>query len=128
MVAGQVMIIFLGGSAFSVTHLNGPQWGYSLVLGALSLPMAVIIRLIPDPFVAKFLPPRWRKRLLPKEAVLKENPAQRYTLEQRSLSFIKTIRGGRLNSVKFKLDDMRDHAGHEGDDRLAGAISGVTVS
>jgi Ca2+-transporting ATPase len=114
------MIIFLGGRAFSVTRLNGAQWGYSLVLGALSLPMAVIIRLIPDPFVAKFLPPRWRKRLLPEEAGSGENLARRYPLEQRSLSFIKTVRGGRLNSVKFELDDMQDHAGHEGDDKLAG--------
>ena len=56
MVGGQIMIIFVGGEAFHVTPLNGAQWGYSVVLGALSLPMAVIIRVIPDKWVAKFLP------------------------------------------------------------------------
>ena len=48
MIGGQVTIIFIGGRAFSVRQLNGAQWAYSIILGALSLPIAVIIRLIPD--------------------------------------------------------------------------------
>ena len=113
MVGGQIMIIFIGGRAFSVTPLNGPQWAYSLVLGALSLPMAVIIRLIPDAFVAKFLPPSWQKWLLPEEAVSEKDVA-RYKLNKRRLTFIKNIRGGRLNQLKFKIEDlMREHSHHD---------------
>jgi len=126
MVGGQIMIIFIGGRAFSITRLNGPQWGYSLVLGALSLPMAVVIRLIPDAFIAEFLPPSWRHKLVPEEDVSDKEVA-RYAMNKRNLTFIKNIRGGRLNQLKFKLESIRDHY-HHGDDRLAGAISGMTVT
>ncbi|KAG9247718.1 hypothetical protein BJ878DRAFT_553797, partial [Calycina marina] len=36
MIGGQIMIIFVGGKAFHVRPLNVAQWGYSVVLGALS--------------------------------------------------------------------------------------------
>jgi P-type Ca2+ transporter type 2C len=48
MIGGQILIIFIGGRAFSVIQLNRAQWAYSIVLGALSIPIGVIIRLIPD--------------------------------------------------------------------------------
>jgi Ca2+-transporting ATPase len=56
MIGGQTMIIFVGGVAFQVTRLNGAQSGYSIVLGFLSLPVGMIIRLIPDELVRKCLP------------------------------------------------------------------------
>ena len=43
----QVLIINVGGEAFSIIRLNGVQWAVSVVLGLLSLPFGVIIRLIP---------------------------------------------------------------------------------
>jgi Ca2+-transporting ATPase len=48
MVGGQVTIIFIGGQPFSITRITGVQWAICLVLAALSLPMAVLIRLFPD--------------------------------------------------------------------------------
>lgn len=48
MISGQVLIVFIGGRAFSVTRLNLVQWAISIVLGVLSIPFGVIIRLIPD--------------------------------------------------------------------------------
>jgi hypothetical protein len=48
MVGGQILIAFIGGKAFSVTPLNKAQWAYSIVLGALSILVGVIIRVIPD--------------------------------------------------------------------------------
>ena len=48
MIGGQVLIVFVGGQAFSVASLTGVQWAISLVLGLLSLPVGVLIRLIPD--------------------------------------------------------------------------------
>jgi len=53
MVGGQILIVFVGGKAFSVTRLSGAQWAYSVVLGALSIPVGAIIRLIPNDFVRR---------------------------------------------------------------------------
>jgi P-type Ca2+ transporter type 2C len=55
-VTGQVLIVSFGGSALSATRLSGIQWVVSLVLGAMCLPVAVLIRLIPNSFIKKFLP------------------------------------------------------------------------
>lgn len=53
MVGLQVVIVFFGGQAFSIVRINGIQWAVCLVLAALSLPWAVVIRLFPDPLFAK---------------------------------------------------------------------------
>jgi P-type Ca2+ transporter type 2C len=57
---GQIIIIFVGGKAFSVTRLNVEQWVTSVVLGLFSLPVGAIIRLIPNRFIEQLVPPRWR--------------------------------------------------------------------
>ncbi|KAI9827542.1 MAG: hypothetical protein M1832_004892 [Thelocarpon impressellum] len=112
LVAGQVMIIFIGGQAFSVKRLNGAQWIYSVVLGALSMPVAVLIRLIPDKFVKKILPARMQRRNMPQVVVSDED--QRFEWNQgleeirNELTFLKKIRGGRLNQLKFKLQHPRE--------------------
>lgn len=55
MVGGQIIIIEFGGAAFQVTRLNGRDWGISLVIGFLAIPLGALIRLLPtDPF-ARFL-------------------------------------------------------------------------
>lgn len=102
------MIIFVGGRAFSVTRLNGVEWAVSLVLGFLSIPVAVIIRLIPDEFLRKLIPSSWkRKRSGPQLLISDEdrryewNPALEEIRDQ--LSFMKTVRGGRLRHLKYKL-------------------------
>lgn len=51
MIAGQILIIFFGSSAFSVVVINGNQWAICVIVAAFSLPAAVIIRYIPDEFV-----------------------------------------------------------------------------
>jgi Ca2+-transporting ATPase len=51
MVVGQVLIVFIGAAAFEVVRLNGAQWAISLVLGFLSIPVGILIRLIPDGWV-----------------------------------------------------------------------------
>lgn len=98
------MIIFVGGEAFKVVPLSGVQWAICLILGALSLPMAVIIRLIPDMWIGKLLPRFWRKSLAPElieaeEAKIKA--LQRRGSRPEDLSFIRSIRGGRSSSMKF---------------------------
>ncbi|KAI8317193.1 Calcium-transporting ATPase 2 [Colletotrichum sp. SAR11_240] len=40
--AGQVIIIFLGGEAFQVAPLTGAQWGWSLMFGVLTIPVGML--------------------------------------------------------------------------------------
>ena len=56
MVGGQVLIVFVGSTAFSVTRITGAQWGISLVLGFLSIPVGILIRLFPDAWVWACIP------------------------------------------------------------------------
>lgn len=52
----QVLIMFIGGSAFSVTRQTGPMWATALICGMLSLPWGVVIRIIPDEWVLAIFP------------------------------------------------------------------------
>ncbi|KAJ9609965.1 plasma membrane calcium [Cladophialophora chaetospira] len=111
-VGGQILIMFIGGQAFSINRINGAQWGYSLVLGALSMPIAVIIRLIPDELFAKLIPPMPRRKKRGPEFVLEDdekvqwNPALEDIREE--LQFLKKIRGGRISELTYKLQHPKD--------------------
>ncbi|KAI8597204.1 PMCA-type calcium-translocating P-type ATPase [Dissophora ornata] len=48
MVVFQVIIVEFGGAAFQTESLNGVQWVICILLGLLSIPVGVILRLIPD--------------------------------------------------------------------------------
>ncbi len=50
-IMGQVLIITFGGSALSTTRLSAREWAISLVLGITCIPVAVLIRLIPDELI-----------------------------------------------------------------------------
>jgi P-type Ca2+ transporter type 2C len=78
--AGQMIIIWFGGAAFDTTRLTGSQWGWSLLLGVLVIPLGALIRQIPDSYALAFfhfcrnvthpirraitkpLPERWRPK------------------------------------------------------------------
>lgn len=108
-IGGQVLIIFVGGQAFSITRLNGSEWAVSLILGVISIPVAVIIRLIPDEFVRRLIPTFWKRKKRQSPQVLVSDEDRRYEwnpgLEEirDQLTFIKTVRGGRLKHIKHKL-------------------------
>ncbi|KAJ5904063.1 ATPase P-type K/Mg/Cd/Cu/Zn/Na/Ca/Na/H-transporter [Penicillium tannophilum] len=113
-IGGQVLIIFVGGQAFSVKRLDqGSQWAVSLVLGAISLPIAVIIRLIPDSFASKLVPQFWHRKKAGPELVVSDedrryewNPALEEIRDQ--LAFIKIVRGGRLSHIRHKLQHPQE--------------------
>ncbi|KAH7395006.1 hypothetical protein DE146DRAFT_615139 [Phaeosphaeria sp. MPI-PUGE-AT-0046c] len=110
MIGGQTMIIFVGGVAFKVTPLNGAQWGYSIVLGFLSLPVGMIVRLIPDELVRKCIPEFFKRKRTP-EVVVSDEDYQwnQGLLEIRDeLAFIKRVRGGRLSNLKFKMQHPKE--------------------
>jgi len=149
MVAGQLIIIFFSSVAFVVVPLNGIQWAISIVLGFLSIPVGVIIRLIPDAWVRRtvsWVPlPEWVKRAKKSadadvEVGAAGLPFQDAMINVRSdLAFLKKVRGGRLRALKWtmvsKQDDsrapsrqpsmhpMRSAVGMPG--LLAASISGV---
>ncbi|KAF2275565.1 calcium-translocating P-type ATPase [Westerdykella ornata] len=109
MVGGQTMIVFVGGSAFSVTRINGPLWGYSIALGALSLVVGAIIRLIPDELVARCIPEFMKRKRTPELVVSDDFQWNQGLLEVREeLAFIKKVRGGRLSNLKFKVQHPRE--------------------
>jgi Ca2+-transporting ATPase len=55
MIGCQIMIMFVGGRAFSIERINGKDWGISIVLSALCLPWAVLIRVFPDLWFEKIV-------------------------------------------------------------------------
>lgn len=109
MIGGQTMIVFVGGAAFKVVQINGAQWAYSVVLGALSLVVGVIIRLVPDELVKRCIPNFFKKRSTPNIAVSDEYQWNEGLLEIRDeLAFIKRFRGGRLSNIKYKAQHPRE--------------------
>ena len=112
-VGGQILIIFVGGQAFSVERSNGAEWGCSLVLGALSILVAIVIRLIPDEALQRFAPLIQRHRnsslqvlVEDEERITEWNPALEEIREE--LNFLKRIRGGRMSALAYKLQHPRE--------------------
>ncbi|CAG8958661.1 hypothetical protein HYFRA_00011501 [Hymenoscyphus fraxineus] len=117
MVGIQIMIIFVGGAAFSIVRLNGAQWGYSVVLGFLSIPAGAVIRLIPDELVVRLIPEYIRNRPKKPELTISDEEEQfRFPKPladvKEELSFLKKMKGGRLNNLKFAMQQTRDDIIH----------------
>lgn len=74
-IAGQLIIISFGGSALSATRLNGVEWAISLSLGAISLLVGIIIRLIPNSIIRAILPIRCRQHLAPRGDIPHDGPS-----------------------------------------------------
>ena len=52
MVAGQIMIIFVGGAAFQIKRIDGTQWAICILCALPCLLWAVVLRYIPDRYAA----------------------------------------------------------------------------
>ncbi|KAK4235640.1 Ca2+-transporting ATPase [Achaetomium macrosporum] len=134
MVAGQVLIVFVGGAAFVVVRLNGVQWAISLMLGFLSIPVGILIRLVPDGWLracVRRVPslPRWRRktRETDEEASAGDNDGVAATgrdlesamfLVRDDLAFLKRVRGGRIAALSeaIAIRPTRSH-GEDGQRR-----------
>jgi P-type Ca2+ transporter type 2C len=107
------MIIFVGGKAFNVVHLNGAQWIYSIVLGFFSIPVGAVIRLIPDELLLRLIPTYMKQRPQRPE-VLVSDEEERFRFPKpladvrEELSFLKKVKGGRLNNLRFAMQQTRD--------------------
>ncbi|KAF4571338.1 hypothetical protein EYR36_008667 [Pleurotus pulmonarius] len=104
-VAIQILIVFVGGAAFQVTRMGGREWGISIALGVVSIPLGALIRLLPNgPFEKLFgtigLLGKSYKQVLPST-----NPDSEWnsaiTMVRDNLGAFANIRGGRLRSSSF---------------------------
>ncbi|KAK9245125.1 hypothetical protein V1506DRAFT_274454 [Lipomyces tetrasporus] len=49
MCGGQILIMFVGGNAFSIVRIDGVEWAVSIIVGFISIPMGLFLRLcVPD--------------------------------------------------------------------------------
>ncbi|KAF9878880.1 calcium-translocating P-type ATPase [Colletotrichum karsti] len=121
MAGGQVLIVFVGDAAFKVTRLNGPQWGISMVLGILSIPVGVLIRLVPDSWCVTLVRPigkvwakipKWKrkKKTDDDEDAEQLGGVKEALLEIREdLAFLKRIKGGRINQISEVIMKPREY-------------------
>lgn len=111
-VAGQIMIVSVGGTAFSVVRQDIKAWGIALGLGFLSIPIAFLIRLIPDASVRRMVPSWLHRRAKPQVFVSDEE--QQFSWNSAlveikdELTFLNKIRGGRLTTLVYKLQHPRE--------------------
>ncbi|KAI1811921.1 putative calcium P-type ATPase [Poronia punctata] len=113
----QILIIFVGSVPFNISSQTptqtGAQWGAAIVLGFLSIPVGMLIRMIPDDFIRKCIP-KWLKSK-PKPPGLTVSDEERFNDYPEvlgdvrdELAFIKKLKGGRLNNLKFAVKHPRE--------------------
>ncbi|KAI9595914.1 hypothetical protein BDF19DRAFT_384846 [Syncephalis fuscata] len=66
-ISGQYIIVTFGGIAFKTTPLSWQHWLTTIALGALSLPIGLLIRLLPSCGLADRLPEQERRPLVTQE-------------------------------------------------------------
>ncbi|KAJ7931426.1 Ca-transporting ATPase [Mycena leptocephala] len=88
-IGAQIVIVFVGGAAFEVTPIGGREWGISLALGFVSIPLGALIRLLPsDPFES------------PNPDTVGWNAITRV---RDNLNTFANVRGGRVRSSSFVI-------------------------
>jgi Ca2+-transporting ATPase len=100
----QILIVFVGGAAFQVTRIGGREWGISLALGVVSIPLGALIRLMPsEPFEKGFkrLGLLGQDRVLPSIRPEAEAWSDASALVRDNLGTFANIRGGRMRSSSF---------------------------
>lgn len=115
MCGGQILIIFVGGDAFQIADKDqdGPLWGIAIVLGFLSIPVGIIIRLIPDALVIRLVPNFLKRRAhnVPGLTVSDEEmdmyPTPLADVRD-ELNFLRRMKGGRLNNLKFAIQHPKE--------------------
>lgn len=100
-----MLIVFVGGAAFSVHRIGGREWGISLALGLVSLPLGAAIRYIPNGPCEAFFK---KVRLMPNPDILPTTRADAETglgfainRVHDNLGTFSQVRGGRMRGSSF---------------------------
>ncbi|KAH6900719.1 hypothetical protein B0T10DRAFT_471444 [Thelonectria olida] len=115
MCGGQILIIFVGGHAFSIAEdgQSGTLWAIAIVLGFISIPFGIIIRLIPDKVMLFLIPQFLRNRankvpgLTISDEEMEMYPEPLADLRD-ELNFLRRMKGGRLNNLKFAIQHPKE--------------------
>lgn len=118
MCAGQVLIIFVGGKAFNIApnKQTASMWGTAIVLGFISIPIGIVVRLIPDSLLEKLVPEAIKRRAqakLPDVTVSDDTerfqnfPAEFADIRD-ELYWLKRFKGGRVNNLKFAMKHPKE--------------------
>ncbi|KAF7372104.1 Calcium-transporting ATPase [Mycena venus] len=106
-IGGQILIVSIGGAAFQVTRIGGREWGISLALGVVSIPLGAFVRLLPsDPFerVFKRLGLLGRPDVLPTTSPNPDTVGwNAITRVRDNLGAFSNVRGGRVRSSSFVI-------------------------
>lgn len=117
MCGAQVLIIFVGGIPFSIAQMDPPQlwnqWVAAIVIGLVSIPIAMLIRLIPDALIERCIPEYFkRKSKLPGLTISDEERfhefPEAFVDVREELMFLKKLKGGRINNLKFAVKHPRE--------------------
>ncbi|OLN85148.1 Calcium-transporting ATPase 2-like protein 4 [Colletotrichum chlorophyti] len=117
MIGGQILIVFVGGAAFQIAPegQTGTQWAVAIILGFISIPFGVIVRLIPDALIERLIPDYLKRRAKDSVPGLTVSDEELFTMYPEPLSdvrdelaFIKRMKGGRLNNLKFAVQHPRE--------------------
>jgi Ca2+-transporting ATPase len=106
-IGAQIVIVFVGGAAFEVTPIGGREWGISLALGFVSIPLGALIRLLPsDPFERLFkkLGLLGHPDILPTTSPNPDTVGwNAITRVRDNLNTFANVRGGRVRSSSFVI-------------------------
>jgi len=123
----QVMICFVGGSAFQVTRMGTKEWGISLALGCMSLPLGALIRLTPSEPCKRVLE---KLRLMPKPDAPPTmfpdaEPGFAFAEGQMrdNLSTFARLRGGRMRGSSFVRTSRSANPDPEGPRLVSGLLA-----
>ncbi|KAK4198620.1 putative classe IIB calcium-transporting ATPase [Triangularia verruculosa] len=118
MCGGQVLIVMVGGDAFRIAPegQSPTMWATAIVLGLLSIPVGVIIRLIPDEIIVALVPGVFKRSNNPKvPGINVSDDEERFTAYpapladiREELAWLKRVKGGRLNNLKFAMKHPRE--------------------
>lgn len=108
MVGGQVLIIFVGGAAFSVTRIGGRDWAISIICGFCSLIVGALFRFVPDEPVERRLI-KWGAFPDPNALPISKDKPSRKGEDPvyDSLQIISILRGGRIRGSSFVQKSRR---------------------
>lgn len=59
----QILIMFFGGTAFSIAYQTPAMWAIAILAGMLSIPMGVLVRICPDEWVLKIFPSKLLRKI-----------------------------------------------------------------